>query len=153
MEIIKLQKKNFINRYFYSFSYISYKYKILKLRFKKNLSFEKYYKNTFQNKENLNKLFLSIQKLKQYSDNNNIKFFVHFVPELHDLKNYPFINEHNIIKKFLVQKKIKFVDGIDYLKNLDESDLWVSVEDTHANEKAHKLIGEYLLKFIQEEVL
>lgn len=153
LEIIEAQEKSFIKRYFYSFSYISYKYKIIELKLKKNLSFKKYYKKTFQNKENLEKVFLSIQKLQQYSDENDIKFFVHFIPELHDLKNYPFINEHNIIKNFLIKKNIKFIDGVNYLKNSNENNLLVSIEDAHANETAHKLMGEYLLKFIYQEIL
>ena len=40
----------------------------------------------------------------------------------------------------------------DYLQNKNEETLWVSTHDTHANEKAHKIIGKYLLDYLQKEI-
>ena len=152
LEVINPKKKNFIRSNFYSFTYLYYKYNIMKLRFSKTLTFSSYYKKTFEDKQALLNVFNSILNLEKYSEENNIKFFVHFIPELHDLKNYPFISEHNIIKKFLSKNSIKYIDGLDYLQNENEKKLWVSVYDTHANEKAHKIIGEYLLEYLKKEI-
>tara|TARA_B100000787_G_scaffold169361_1_gene160352 strand:+ start:475 stop:1431 length:957 start_codon:yes stop_codon:yes gene_type:complete len=152
LEIIIPKKKNFIRNNFYSFSYLYYKYNIIKLRFSETLTFSSYYKKTFEDEKVLSNVFNSIINLKNYSEQNNVKFFVHFIPELHDLKNYPFIYEHNIIKNFLSKNNIKYIDGLDYLKNKKEKTLWVSVQDTHANEKTHKIIGEYLLKYLEKEI-
>ena len=71
---------------------------------------------------------------------------------LHNLRDYPFIYEHSIIKNFLLKNKIKFIDGLNYLQNKEEKTLWVSVKDTHANEKAHKMIGEYLLRYLKKNI-
>ena len=152
LEDISVNKKNFIKNNFYIFSYLNYKYNIIKLKFSKNLTFSNYYKKTFENKTNLNQALLSIKKLKIYSEKNNINFFVHFIPELHKLKDYPFLQEHKIIQNYLSKNDIKYIDGIKYFKDLNENELWVSKHDTHANEKAHKIMGRYLLNFLEKEI-
>jgi hypothetical protein len=152
LEVINQRKNNFIRNNFYSFNYFYHKYTIIKLRFSETLIFSSYYKKTFEDKKVLSNVFNSILNLKKYSEENNIKFFVHFIPELHNLKNYPFIYEHNIIKNFLSKNRIDYIDGLDYLQNKKEETLWVSTQDTHANEKAHKIIGEYLLQYLETEI-
>ena len=152
LEVIKPRKIGFIKNNFYSFTYLYYKYNIIKLRFSETLIFSSYYKKTFKDEEVLSNVLNSILNLKKYSEENNIKFFVHFIPELHNLKNYPFIYEHNIIKNFLSKNNIDYIDGLDFLKNKKEKTLWVSAQDTHANEKAHKMIGEYLLEYLKKEI-
>lgn len=151
LENIYIKNNNFIKNNFYTFNYLNYKYNIIKLKFSKNLSYSSYYKKTFKNKNNLEQALFSIKKLQTYSDKNQIKFLVHFIPELHNLKNYPFLEEHKIIQNFLLENDIKYIDGLKYFKDLNESELWVSKYDTHANEKAHKIIGRYLLNFLEKE--
>jgi hypothetical protein len=152
LELINKRKNNFIRNNFYSFNYLYHKYIIIKLKFSETLIFSSYYKKTFEDEEVLSNVFNSILNLKKYSEENNIKFFVHFIPELHNLQNYPFIYEHNIIKKFLSKNSINYIDGLDYLQNKNEETLWVSAQDTHANEKTHKIIGEYLLEYLKKEI-
>ena len=152
LEVIKPKNKNFISNNFYSFTYLYYKFNIVKMRFSETPIYSSYYKKTFENEEVLSNVFNSILKLKKYSEENNIKFFVNFIPELHNLRDYPFIDEHSVIKNFLLKNKIKFIDGLNYLQNKDEKTLWVSVNDTHANEKAHKMIGEYLLEYLKKNI-
>lgn len=152
LEVIKPKNKNFIRNNFYSFTYLYYKFNIVKMRFSETPIYSSYYKKTFENEEVLSNVFNSILKLKKYSEENNIKFFVNFIPELHNLRDYPFIDEHSVIKNFLLKNKIKFIDGLNYLQNKDEKTLWVSVKDTHANEKAHKMIGEYLLEYLKKNI-
>jgi hypothetical protein len=152
LEVINLKKNNFIRNNLYSFTYLYYKYNIIKLRFLKTLTFSSYYKKTFEDEKVLSNFFNSILNLKKYSEENKIKLFVHFIPELHDLKNYPFIYEHNVIKNFLSKNNINYIDGLEYLQNKKEKTLWVSIQDKHANEKAHMIIGEYLLKYLEKEI-
>jgi len=152
LEVINPRKNNFIRNNFYSFTYLYHKYTIIRLRLSESLIFSSYYKKTFENEKALTNALNSILNLKKYSEENNIKFFVHFIPELHNLKNYPFTYEHNIIKKFLLKNNINYVDGLDFLQNKKEETLWVSAQDTHANEKAHKIIGEYLLEYLKKEI-
>ena len=97
-------------------------------------------------------MFNSLSKLNDYSVRNNVKFIVHFLPELRGLQNYQFTDEVNILKDFLNTNKIRYIDGLKFFKDQNEEDLWVSRLDPHANEKAHKIIGSYLLKYLNKEI-
>ena len=80
----------------------------------------------------------------------NIKFIIHNIPELRDLNNYKFQKETVIIKKFADSKNILFLNSHDDLKTHMEESLWVTKLDPHANDKAHKIISDYLFKNIKK---
>ena len=77
-------------------------------------------------------------------EKNNIVFIINNIPELKDLKNYKFTKETNLIKSFAKNNGIYFFNSMNDLKNFDEKSLWVSEEDRHANNKAHKIISNFL---------
>jgi len=151
LELIIPKKKNFIRNNFYSYSYFNYKISLIKMNFN-DVSYVTYYKNQFKNKIALDKFRNSVLNLKYYSLKNNIKFFVHFVPELNNVNDYPFVDEVDTIKEFLNLNDIKFIDGLKYFKGNKENTLWVNEFDKHANEKAHKIIGKYLSKYLKGQI-
>ena len=95
-------------------------------------------------------MFNSLSKLNDYSVKNNVKFIFHFLPELRGLQDYQFTDEVNILKDFLNTNKIRYIDGLEFFKDQNEEDLWVSRLDPHANEKAHEIIGTYLLNYLNK---
>ena len=149
LEKIELKKKSFIYN-FYSFTFL--KYKILTLKYalsKKN--FVNYYKNTFNDKNQLRQTIESIKQLNDYCKSKNIYLSVHFLPELNNIENYPFIKEEEIIKNNLKELGIKYIQGFKYLEKEKSEDLWVTFYDRHANDRAHSLIADYLEKFLKSE--
>lgn len=152
LESIMPKKKNFIRSNLYSYTYINYKLTLLNLKLTGKHSYIDYYKQQYKNKKQISEVFNSITKLKSYSNKNDIKFFVHFLPELRGLQDYKFTDEVNILKEFLNSNRINYIDGLKFFKDQKEEDLWVSRLDPHANENAHKIIGEYLLKYLKKEI-
>lgn len=152
LEVIVPKKKNFIRNNFYSYTYINYKLTLLFLKLTKNSSYVDYYKKQYKNKKELSNVFNSLSKLNDYSVKNNVKFIFHFLPELRGLQDYQFTDEVNILKDFLNTNKIRYIDGLEFFKDQNEEDLWVSRLDPHANEKAHKIIGTYLLNYLNKEI-
>lgn len=149
-EDIKIKKPNFLekNSFFYTFILSSINKTSTKFNIKNNWS--SFYKETFLNEEIKKLTFNQILKLKIFCEQKNIKFLIHNIPELHDLKNYQFENETNMIKKFSVDNNILFYDSINSLKKYDEKNLWVTKNDAHANNKAHNIIGQGLLPLIKK---
>ena len=152
LESIAPKKKNFIRSNLYSYTYISYKLILLNLKLTGKHSYIDYYKQQYKNKKQLFKIFNSLLKLKSYLIKNDIKFFVHFLPELRGLKDYKFTDELNILKEFLDSNRIGYIDGLKFFKDQKEEDLWVSRLDPHANQRAHKIIGEYLFDYLKKEI-
>ena len=66
------------------------------------------------------------------------------------MKNYKFENETRIIKEFSNNNDIKFINSHEALINYNESDLWVTKADSHANDKAHKIIAEFVNSKVEE---
>lgn len=147
LERVKVRKKKFID-YSYLFNYIFYKYKIIKLKYKKNLDYIEYYKITFQDHNFVTETFNSFLKLKNYCDKKNIDLFVNFIPEVRNIKYNYFFEEKKIIKNFLKKQNIKFIDGHTYFNRLRSNNFLVHIQDPHLNTKGHYVVYEYLKKFI-----
>ena len=149
-EDVKVKQPNFIQKSSYLYTFLNanlYKIKMLK---DKNKDYENFYLKTFNDRIIIDKTKNEIKKLKKFCIKNNIAFVIHNIPELRNLKNYKFKNETKIIKNFSDINEIIFIDSFDVLKNYDEETLWVTIEDSHANEKAHDIIGNFLYDKIKK---
>ena len=151
-ENVKIKNVNFIKKNFYSYTYIeNMMYKILiKLSLIDN--WENFYKKTFADDKFVKKSLNEIIKLNNYCSQNNILLIINNIPELRDLINYKFSSETRIIKNFSKENDIIFIDSYDILKNHAEETLWVSNEDSHANDKAHLLISKFLKKKLEGRI-
>jgi hypothetical protein len=151
-ENVKIKNVNFIKKNFYSYTYIeNMMYKILiKLSLIDN--WENFYKKTFENEKFVQKSLNEIIKLNNYCNKNNILLIINNIPELRNLINYKFSLETQIIKNFSKENNIMFIDSYDILKNHAEETLWVSNEDSHANDKAHLLISKFLEEKLEDKI-
>jgi len=73
------------------------------------------------------------------------------LPELHDLVDYPFLDEHAKVRGHLEGLGVESLDLFPFFEG--ESDphrLWVSLDDAHPNSTAHAMIAEYSLDFIAQ---
>lgn len=152
LENIKYNKKSWYHN-FYLYNFIKYNSKIISIKFGLNKNNKKFYYDTFKEKNILNKTFKKISELDQYSKQENIFFFVNIIPDFRYLENYPFYNEENILINFLNTKNIKYIQGIDFLKNNESEKYWVSKNDAHPNENGHKLIADYLEKYLNKNFI
>lgn len=148
-ENIKIKNVNFVEKYFYSYTYIkNMMYKIL-IKFSLIDNWEKFYKKTFTDKNFVNKSLNEIIKLNKYCKENNILLIINNIPELRNLKNYKFSSQTQIIREFSKENGIIFIDSYDILNNYPEETLWVTKEDSHANDKAHFLISKFLMNRLE----
>ena len=145
LEKIIIKKPNLLKKYslLYTFSENTIKNLSIKNNLKKD--WINFYKDTFQDKENLNNTLSKILKINNYCIKNKIKFYIHNIPELRNLKNYNFNDETNIIKNFSLENNINFLNSYEALSKEKERSLWVSEYDSHANDKAHLVIANFLI--------
>jgi len=62
-----------------------------------------------------------------------IKLIVVHVPELHELKPYPFADVTAKVRSVVEAQGVQFIDLLPTVENLDPSSLWVTVPDPHPN--------------------
>ncbi len=146
LEKVKVKKANFIARNLYLYTFINSKFYKIKMKFQNKPNWQNFYSKNFEDQIIIEQTKKEISKLNDYCKKNNIKFIIHNIPELRDLKDYKFKKETNLIKNFAVENKITFFDSFEDLKNYNEESLWVTLEDSHANDKAHSIIAEYLFE-------
>ena len=150
-DLEKIEIKNFFLKNLYSINFLYHKFMQVYLRLKK-IDYVEFYKQSFEDKDFIEETFNSIRKLNEFCKENNIKLFVHILPELNNVQQYPFLNEEKIITDHLDLNKISYVQGISYIDNEKSSKLWVSLTDRHANEYAHSRIAEYLINFLKRKI-
>ena len=112
----------------------------------------KFYSESYLDENMKNETLREIEKLNNYCKENKIKFIIHNIPELRDLKNYRFNKETNIIKDFAKKNDILIIDTFETLKDYNEKDLWVTNLDPHANDKAHKIIANFLFNNLNKNL-
>ncbi len=113
-------------------------------------SFEDYYADLYMSDQagwiNSQKALL---QLKDVCEKNNINLQVVLLPELHNLKQYPFGKEYKLISTFLGNNGIDHLDLTPSFEGYENPmELWVSYDDAHPNKLAHQMIAEYSLDFI-----
>ena len=145
-EKVVIKEGSFLEKNIYSYTYLKTKINKIFINFSLIDNWKNFYRNTFEDKEFVNKSLNQIKRLNDYCNKKNIMFVINNIPELRDLKNYKFLKETEIIRNFSDQNDIMFIDSFDILKNHQEETLMVSKEDAHSNDKAHLLIAEFLEK-------
>jgi len=121
------------------------------------VGFEKNYKDYYSDlyKENqvgwqhAQKAFL---RLKEITQQKKVALQVIILPELHNLTDYPFKREHQIISSFFTQNQIQNLDLLPFLNKWNHPELlWVAKDDAHPNRLGHQLIARYSLDFISKK--
>ena len=145
-ENIKIKKANFIEKNSYLYTYAFSNINHLLIKYKLSDDWKNFYSKTFYDENSKNKIFDKILILKKYCIKNDIKFVIHNIPELRNLKNYTFSSETILIEKFAKNNDIQFINSLDLLKFYNEESLWVTKKDSHANDKAHKIIADFFVE-------
>ena len=151
-EDIKVVNPNFLQKYSYLYTYLNNKINTISIKFNLKKDWMKFYSESYLDENMKNETLREIEKLNNYCKENKIKFIIHNIPELRDLKNYRFNKETNIIKDFAKKNDILIIDTFETLKDYNEKDLWVTNLDPHANDKAHKIIANFLFNNLNKNL-
>lgn len=116
-------------------------------------SYVSYYQKLYEaDKPGWEKTKQSLERLADYCRQQKIKFKVVILPELHQLKPYPFSSQHLLLKNYLDSIKVPYFDLTESFAEFDyPKELWVANDDAHPNEKAHARIAELTKLFLEEK--
>jgi len=92
----------------------------------------------------------AIDELAAVCTANGIKLVIANIPELRELKDYPFPEATQFVRRAAEDNHVPFVDLLPALVNEEPSTLWVTKEDPHANAKANGIIGRALFDAVTE---
>jgi len=88
-------------------------------------------------------------RLRDVCRQHGIELQVVLIPELHELHDYAFADQHRLVMDFLRRHDIPALDLAPLFRDeSNPSHLWVSADDAHANALGHALIAERSLDFV-----
>jgi hypothetical protein len=144
LEKIKIKEPTFYEKYSYFYTFFSNTINKTLIKFRLKENWNDFYSKSFEDEMFIRSTLDKILTLNNYCKEQNIKFVIHNIPELRDLDSYKFNKETKLIENFAKKYGIKFINSHIILKQYEEEKLWVTVKDPHANDFAHKIIGQYL---------
>ena len=115
-----------------------------------NQSLTDHYRNVYQdNSLGFKKMKSSLAKLKDFASKNNIRIYLSIIPDIHNLKDYPFEFIHKKMKNLASELGIEFIDMYPAFSMHNPKSLWAMPGDPHPNEIGHKLMANEIYKVIK----
>jgi hypothetical protein len=98
---------------------------------------KKYYRDLYlPDRPGWKKTQQTLADFAKFARDHGTKLVVVHVPELHELKPYPFADVTAKVRSVVEAQGVTFVDLLPTIENLEPSSLWVTVPDPHPNGKA-----------------
>ncbi|HOW89034.1 MAG TPA: SGNH/GDSL hydrolase family protein [Elusimicrobiales bacterium] len=85
-----------------------------------------------------------LDRLAAYCRGRKIRLMLAMIPDIHNLKDYPFLFAHDMVRETAVPMGYSWLDLYDALKNEDAPSLWAMRGDPHPNVKGHELMAGFL---------
>ena len=116
-------------------------------------SFQEYYDSLYdQDEQGWINARKAILQLRDICKENGIELQVVLLPELHDVNNEIFADIYNNLGLFLEENNIDYLNLAKLFENHpNQFDLWVSFDDAHPNDIAHRKIAESSVDFISNK--
>ncbi|MCK5710129.1 MAG: SGNH/GDSL hydrolase family protein [Deltaproteobacteria bacterium] len=116
-------------------------------------SFKEYYESLYDEDQQgwINSRAAIIQ-LRDICQGKGIQLQVVLLPELHDVNNEIFASVYNNLSLFLEENNIDYLNLAKLFENHpNQLELWVSYDDAHPNNIAHRKIAESSVEFIKDK--
>ncbi len=122
----------------------------MKRKFGVEESFEEHYKNIYDdNYPGWAEMQKAYERLAEYAQANNTRVIVTMIPDIHNLKDYPFGFIHDKVARLAQANGFEFVDFFESFKDIaDQSSLWAMPGDPHPNEIGHRLMANQLYNYL-----
>jgi lysophospholipase L1-like esterase len=116
---------------------LGYRLDTLSRQFGERPDWKKYYRDLYEaNAAGWKQTQKSLADFAQLAKEQGIKLVVFNIPEIRELKPYPFGDVTAKVRAVVEAQGMKFVDLLPSVENFDPSSLWVTVPDPHPNGKA-----------------
>ncbi|MFO1082495.1 MAG: SGNH/GDSL hydrolase family protein [Reyranellaceae bacterium] len=112
---------------------------------------KRYYRDLYEPKaEGWQKTKEALAAFAQEASKLDAKVIVYNIPELRELKPYPFQDVTDKVRAVADKAGMPFVDLLPSVENLDPASLWVTVPDPHPNGKAEIIFAQAMLPRLTE---
>ncbi|MDI1265547.1 MAG: SGNH/GDSL hydrolase family protein [bacterium] len=141
--------QNWLNMNSAAWIVLSYRFDSLLRRFGELPDWKKYYRDLYQaDAQGWKETQEAIKQFSSAARELGTALIVFNIPELRELKPYPFADVTDKIRAVVEGEDVTFVDLLPAVEALDPSSLWVTVPDPHPNGRANAAFGRQIAKEI-----
>jgi len=90
----------------------------------------------------------AIARLALYCREHNIRLIITDIPELRELKDYPFVAVDEALRKIAADNGVELLNLRPAVEKEDPKALWVTVPDPHPNARAQALMARSLADYL-----
>jgi hypothetical protein len=95
----------------------------------------------------------AVQRFAKFNRDRGIEAIVINLPELRQLKPYPFKVEERQVRTLAEQNGLIYLDALPAIADLQPQSLWVSDQDPHPNSVAHDRFAAFIYDFLKSRNL
>jgi lysophospholipase L1-like esterase len=138
-----------------SLTFVWSRMRSFRVRWESSDAFEDYYRALYEpGQPGWQAMTRAFRELRDVCREKGISLQVVLLPELHDLADYPFVEEHARVGEFLQREGIDYKDLMQDFQGVHDSrDLWVAPDDAHPNAVAHRMIADRSRSFLEQEIV
>ena len=112
----------------------------------------KTYYNSLYAPQNMKRVAAAVERLAAYCRSHDIPLIIANQPELREPASYPFPHVNEMIRRIAADNRVKYVDLLPTVANLEPESLWVTRPDPHPSIVAHEAFARGLFKVFQAEL-
>lgn len=90
-----------------------------------------------------------LKRLAEYARAHNIRLYLAMVPDVHNLKDYPFGFIHETMKGIAQENGYRYIDLLPALEGRSQEELWAMPGDPHPNALGHELMADALFPVLK----
>lgn len=119
-----------------------------------NENYETYYQELYtSNHEGISQFKKSFDNIVHLAEERSIPLLFLNIPDLHNIKPYPFDLANDYIKNFVTKRNVHYLNLLDSVKGMKPEILWVSFEDPHPNAMANTIYSSKVYHFLEKQGL
>lgn len=92
-----------------------------------------------------------LAKLGAYAREHGIRIYLAMIPDVHNLKDYPFQAIHEQMRRVAEELGYRYVDLLPGFGSLDPADIWAMPGDPHPNALGHRIMAEQLFPLLDQD--
>lgn len=89
-----------------------------------------------------------LAKLAAYAKQQDVRIYLAMIPDVHNLRNYPFRAIHEQMREVAGALGYAYVDLLPGFGSLDPKDIWAMPGDPHPNALGHRIMAEQLFPLL-----
>jgi lysophospholipase L1-like esterase len=114
-------------------------------------SLEEHYQSVYKpDSDGYQAMLASLRKLADHAKAHNIRLYMAMTPDIHNLKDYPFMDIHRRMEGIARDDGYTFVDLLPAFEKLSPEQVWAMPGDPHPNALGHRLMAEAMYPVLRQ---